>query len=69
LINYKYMIKFVSDLQLMVFSEYSVFLHQIKLIATKILLKMTLHTITIATTFPSNMTWIKLYILTTDCLI
>ena len=66
-INYKYIIKFVSDLQLVVFSEYSVFLYQIKLTATKILLKMALHTIT--TSFPSNLTWIKLYILTTDCLI
>jgi hypothetical protein len=66
-INYKYMIKFVSDLQLVVFSEYSVLLHQTKLTATKILLKMPLYTIT--TTFPSTMTWIKLYILTTDCLI
>jgi len=61
------MIKFVSDLQLGVFSEHSVFLHHIKLTATKILLKMELHTMT--TTFPSNLTWIKLYILTTDCLI
>jgi hypothetical protein len=51
-INYKYMIKFVSDLQLVVFSEYSVFLHQTKLTATKILLKMALYTIT--TTFPKR---------------